>query len=219
MNIYNVFQSELDKFVQRVMPNEKISRGIINSESFAFCAIANHLNIDLVIESGICNAGSTVIWAKYFLNMEPIIAIDVDIKQEAVDRLEPHNNVIIVHGNASVEMPSLIKKMPNARIALFIDGPKNARAVQLAKRCFEFPQVQLIGVHDMCKIFYGNQVCEGRKKMDEWSTESKFYTDEPEFVSLYKTLDGEDGLESNPKYVHDGIGYGPTVGLVWKGSL
>ena len=72
--LQNAFSACIGKFEKRVMPNTKISRGILNSEGFAFCALAEELGVDLIVESGVCNGGSTTILGKYFSKI-PIVSI------------------------------------------------------------------------------------------------------------------------------------------------
>lgn len=227
VSIYDMLGDELYQFRKRVMPNEKISKGILNSEAFAFCAFANFLGVEVIIESGVCYGGSTEIWCKYFtkrtmMNVFPVTAVDVDVLAEAIDRLKPYNNVELIGGDSIKILPEIISRITNAKIAVFIDGPKNSRGVELAKQCLAFPQVELVAVHDMCRIFHNNYPCDGRRCMDAWDV-SKFYTDDPIFIDDYKFLDGSFADKPIGKYTYNWEnskhGYGPTVGLAWKGTL
>jgi len=208
------------------MPNEKISKGILNSEAFAFCALSDFFKADLIIESGICNGGSTEIWCKYFtkrtmMNIPPVIAIDIDLLPKAINRLVSYNNIQLIKGDSTQIIPNIIKEITNANISVFIDGPKNQAGVKLAQICLEFPQVKLVAVHDMCRIFYNTQYCIGRQLIDKWSGVHKFYTDNSDFVFEYKKLDGSFADTPCDKYIYGSCtekqGYGPTLGLVWKG--
>jgi len=213
------------KFRKLVMPHDKISKGILNSEAFAFCAFADFFKVELIIESGVCYGGSTEIWCKYFkrtlLNTPPVVAVDLELLPEAIVRLTNYNNIRLIEGDSSYIIPQIISNITNADIAVFIDGPKNRRGVELAQQCLEFPQVKLVGVHDMCRIFHNKRRCDGRQYMDAWNV-SKFYTDDLLFVNDYKYLDGAFAETPCEKYIYDcqgtKLGYGPTVGLAWKGE-
>jgi len=227
ISVYDMLGDALYEFRKRVMPNEKISKGILNSEAFAFCAFANFFQVELIIESGICYGGSTEIWCKYFtkrtmMNVPPVTAVDVKLLPEAVARLSKYLNIQVMEGNSNQIIPEMIERITNSSIAVFIDGPKNRRGVELAKQCLAFPQVKLVAVHDMCRVFHNNYQCDGRQHMDQWDI-SKFYTDDPVFVDDYKFLDGVFAEKPCSKYVYDyqntKLGYGPTVGLAWKGAL
>jgi len=226
--VNKIFQVYETKFQKKVMPNEKISRGILNSEAFAFCALADYFKVDLVIESGICNGGSTEIWCKYFtkrtfLNINPVTAIDVKILPKAAIRLLSYrDHVTLVEANSVLYIPKMISQITNGTIAVFIDGPKNRIGVELAQKCLSFPQVKLVAIHDMCCVFYNSQRCIGRQYMDQWKGVEKFYTDNPEFIYTYKKLDGSFADIPHEKYIYGPPekrrGYGPTVGLAWKGK-
>ena len=221
--IYKILAGYYPKFKKKVMPHKKISKGILNSEAFAFCALANYFQVDLIIESGIYNGGSTEVWCKYFtrrtfMNITPVTSFDVKILPEAVTRLLPYSNITMTEGDSIKEIPEMINSITNGTIAVFIDGPKNKRGVALAYMCLQFPQVKLVAVHDMCRIFYNQIPCIGRDLMDAMPGVDKFYTDHPEFVNQYKKLDGNFADTPCEKYTYDSGGYGPTLGLAWKGA-
>ena len=120
------------------MPNKKLSRGIMNSEGFAFCALADYYDIDMVIESGICNGGSTIIWGKWFRGEIPIISLDLKVKFEAAVRTCMFKNVLLRQDDSINIIPKILEMFPDYKIALFIDGPKNERAINLAIKCIEY---------------------------------------------------------------------------------
>ena len=217
MNALDAIRGKIDKFNSRVMPNCKLSRGILNSEGFAFCALADHLKADLIVESGICNGGSTTIIGKYFTEI-PIISMDINTKMEAVVRTSIFHNVTLMNGDSENMLPQIIDTFKDKRIAILIDGPKGERAVNLASKCMSSSNVVMAGVHDLYRRLYG------KKKQDRVIFDNlnidKFVTDDETFVKEFGGLNvNNDGTPytKSDKYCSDGKGYGPVLGLMLKG--
>ena len=216
----DIFNKRISKFEQRVMPNTKIPRGILNSEGFAFCALAEQLGADLIVESGVCNGGSTTILGKYF-NDIPIISTDVTTKLEAIVRTSIFHNVTIVTGDSNVLLPKICKIFTDKkRIAILIDGPKGVNAITLASKCFNFDNVVMVGMHDMFKSLYG-QLKQDRILFDNLQIDggNKFVTDDADFVANYGYLNSSDENPRHEKYhcARHG-GYGPCIGFMMKGQ-
>jgi hypothetical protein len=207
------FQSYLKSFTSKVMQsNNRIARGILNSEGFAFCALAEFLDIDFIIESGVCNAGSTVIWAKYFSNI-PIVAIDIALTSTAAIRTCLYHNITLIQADSRKVISEIIHNFSDQKFAIFIDGPKGDRAIKLAVSLFDKPQVQLIGIHDLYQRLY-NQVFPARQLFNSLPYK-KFCTDDAEFIEEFSFLDNDKDGNSYPKPDKYSL-YGPTMGLIYK---
>lgn len=216
-----VFEKTIKHFEHRVMPYERLAKGILNSEAFAFLAFCELFNIDMIIESGICNGTSTEIWAKYYRNYPNVIihAIDKKILPETRERLSRYA-LHLIEGNSLQETPKLVTEFPFRRIAIFIDGPKQDTAINLGIIHLNTKQVCLIGVHDLHKSTY-SKLTGARAYFDKMANNrTSFTTDTPWFVEKYGYLDNDRGkpyIGLSPKYCCEKYGgYGPTVGLLMK---
>lgn len=180
------FRDYEKSYIQRALPIKYLSRGILASEGFAFCGLSDYLDIDMIIESGVYNGLSTFIWAKYFKDIQ-IISIDKEIRDVAVNNLKSFNNIELCNGSSVKLLPLLIKNNADKKIAVFIDGPKGAKAIKLGRQCFEYPNVKLVGVHDV------NKLCGGRMNPTRIFAggvkEISFYTDDSKFVDDFKYMD------------------------------
>ncbi len=197
----------INRFKNRVLPISYIKNGILLWEGFAFCALLDLFNIDMIIESGIAGGRSTEIFARYFKG--PIIAIDnadyYGLKRfnETKLRLSRYQNVSCLNTDSIFAMPKLISQNPNKSIALFIDGPKGLKAIRLSQRCFAFSNVKFVGIHDQCKDSY--------HQMDRWE-KTFFYTDSHWFIEKYSHLDRDLSDQSLQKELNDNPN-GPGVGF------
>ena len=216
MNEYmEVFKNKIETFENRVMPNSKLSRGILNTEGFAFCALAGYLGADLIIESGVCNGGSTTIIGKYFTDI-PIVSVDITTKMEVIVRTSIFHNVTLINGDGNVLLPQAVDVFKDKRIAILIDGPKGINALSLAGRCFDKENVVLVGVHDLFKGLYGKQK-KDRMMFDNLNLK-KFTTDDEDFVKEYEYLNaGLDDPRHDKYYSAELGGYGPVIGFMLKG--
>lgn len=215
INIETTLQGMINRYSKKVLPNQKITRGILNSEGFIFCALCDYLKVDMILESGVGNAGSMTIWGKYFSNQViSIVGIDLDISSTAAIRTCIYTRIILMEGDAKKIIPEIIQNFPEKTIGIFIDGPKSERAIKLAKTCYEYKNVSVIGIHDMFEKLYGDdKLCHGRKLFNNWEVQ-KFCTDVDWFIRKYSFLDMQNGQAySQPEKYSK---YGPTVGVVWK---
>lgn len=223
----NIFSNSIEKFKNSVLPVEWVPRGILMSEGFAVCAIADYTKVDLIIESGIFNGKSTVIWSKYFSKINvPVIAVDLVVREKAKENLKSfisNNQLTVLTGNGITLLPELIKQNSDKKIGLFIDGPKSYEAVDLAKVCFSLGNnVIFSAFHD------SNKASTTRDYLDKWNAE-KFYTDDDDFVAKYSFLDAdeshydiEQNLQWTPyKILPDrsmGGSYGMTMCIAFNGG-
>ena len=127
--------------------------GIILSEGFSFCVMCNIYNIDVIIESGTGGGISTGIFAQYF-NNKKIITIDncgtygKGVFDLAKKRLAKFKNIVFIKGEAEKKIGKIVNDNRSLNMALFLDGPKGKKAVELAKTCFQCHNVKV--VHKKC---------------------------------------------------------------------
>jgi hypothetical protein len=198
-------------------------RSILMSEAFAFCGIGDLFDVDIVFESGIWLGRSTEIFAKYFAPKK-VIAVDVNLKKAAVERLREYKNLSLIQGEGPEYIESFIKDSTVKRAGIFIDGPKESRAVDCAEALLKLKNVSFVAVHDAHK----SKV----KRMLLGLNRPLFFTCEKWFLEKYSKLDkGESqwdegqGLKWIPyhliskdnKVVRDYESYGATIGFVLKG--
>jgi len=217
------------EFIENVLPLEYFSRGILASEGFCFCAFSKFFEVDLILESGVYNGLSTTIWSKFFRNI-PIIAIDKNLREDAIQRFKLVGNVQLKEGDSENLLPILIKENSEKRIAIFIDGPKKLSAIILASKCLEFENVVLVGIHDLCKKSNG-LISKTREFLDK-SKLIDFYTDDLEFIKRYSFMDSTENFIGNGDeelYWQPGgnvsklcgrvpsfEGHGPTIGFILR---
>lgn len=213
-----------EEFVRKVLPINFLPKGIIPSEGFAFCALSKSLSIEMILESGVCNGMSTLMWSKFF-QTTPIIAVDKSLPKSTTNRFGLVSNVQLLAGKGENLLPSLIQKNSQKKIAIFIDGPKGMNAVNLAKRCLEFSNVCMVGVHDVHKISVGKP-CKVRQFLDDTKA-IDFYTDDLEFVEKYSFMDELKNcigqihwkpgwIKSGESWIQSLGNYAPTIGFMLK---
>lgn len=202
-----------------------VSRGILMSEGFAVCVAMDLYNIDMLLESGICNGHSTQIWANYNESIS-IKAFDHKLKLSTKNRLSHLKNISMESGNSMVMIPEAVRNNKDKKIGVFIDGPKGLKALELVEECYKYNNVVFVGAHDF-GIVHGLRA--DYNKMINRLEAKSFFSDEEWFVNAYRDLD------SNETHKHDNgqswmpynrisrngvvsdIGsYGPTVGIIFK---
>lgn len=172
----------ISSFEQKVFPITDLPHAIAPMDAFAFCAMGDMIDVDMIIESGLGWGASTEIWSKYF--NKPVFSIDSlqmygrETFEEIKARLKPYSNIVILEGDSFGVIPKLILGLKkNIKIGLYIDGPKSKMAVLLAQKCFMFPRVKFVGIHS--RVNY--------HEMDFWD-KTVFYADAPWFVKEYSYL-------------------------------
>lgn len=216
------------KFMERAGNVPWQERSILMSEAFAFCAIGDLFDIDVIIESGIYLGRSTEIWANYFSD-KSIYAIDCKLKQEAVERLKGYNNVILIEGDGFELLKQLSAKLAPRRIGIFMDGPKGCKALRFGLDISKHQNVEFFALHDVHKMKRGKR--SEVRELFEILTASAFFTDEKWFVDNYSEIDknesnwdGQQGLIWMPfKLIskdgnHNRVlgSYGPTIGFAFN---
>jgi hypothetical protein len=169
----------IDRFVVVAAEVPRMPRGVLLSEALAFCAATELCGAKAIVESGIYNGRSTEIWARFFPLM-PITAIDKNISISARTRLLPLDNLALVESDSHEVLLPLVRDF--GRVAVFIDGPKDHEALDLALACMEQDNVVLAAVHDI------SVNTKARARLDEMTT-PKFISDEQWFVNEYAWLD------------------------------
>jgi len=193
---------------QKAIENQSYQdKGIFFSEGLAFCALADLLKINLILESGIFGGMSTEIFARYF--HFPIIGIDrcdygIEAFRATRERLSKYTHVSLIQGDSTREMGKTLKKNRGRRVGILIDGPKGLSAIQLAQSALQHDEVAFIGIHDM-------GVKADNHLMDSWDN-TVFYTDESWFRDLYGNLD-----KDIPKLNEYPLG--PVIGFAVHPSL
>lgn len=155
MNKYlKICETYLDEFKNKVLPMDYLNYCITIMEGFSFCMMAKYFDINMIIESGTAEGMSTEIWGRYF--DFPIFSIDSteyygqELFNNTKERLSRYPNIKCLKGDSNIIMPDIISKNTNNKIALFLDGPKSGKAVILGEKCFKYPNVPFLGIHDAC---------------------------------------------------------------------
>lgn len=187
-NIVQQAAESIASFRQLVGSVEWTPRGILTSEGFAFCAMADLCKIDTVIESGIYSGRSTEIFARYLPNAR-IIGVDWQINPHTRERLSRYG-VELIEGNATTRVVGELAKLKNRRTGIFIDGPKDDAAIELARACMRHEAVQFVGIHDMARLL--NSKPHKARSILESLGGVQWYTDVEWFVEAYSYLDEDD---------------------------
>ncbi len=198
-------------------------RSILMSEAFAFCAIGDLFDVDIVFESGIWLGRSTEIFAKYFAPKK-VIAVDVSLKGAAVERLKEYDNLTLIQGDGPAEIKRILRNPKIKRAGIIIDGPKESQAVDCAAELLKLENVSFVAVHDAYKSKVKQRLINLKRSL--------FFTCEKWFLEKYSKLDRKESQwdkEQNmrwvPHWLISGKGkpfnrqlgdYGPTVGFVFK---
>lgn len=212
----------LPKFLERGNKVPWQARSILLSEAFAFCAMGDLFGIDVVLESGIWLGRSTEIFAIYFAPKR-VIAIDISLKKVAVERLEQYDNLNLLQGESPIHIPELLKNPEFRKVGIFIDGPKEERAIKLASECLTHSKVLFVALHDTHKSKIKRRLRSLGYPL--------FFTDEEWFLKKYSRMDRDESQwdeEQRMKWVPYYIvskdkkparvleSYGMTIGFIIK---
>jgi len=216
-------EKSLPKFLETGFKVPWQDRSILMSEAFAFCSIGDLFDIDIVLESGIWLGRSTEIFASYFAPKR-VVAVDVSLKRVAVERLEKYDNLTLIQGDGSNQIKNILKDSKIKRAGIFIDGPKESRAVKFAEEFLAYENVSFVGVHDAHK----SKV----KRMLILLERPLFFTCEKWFLKKYSKLDRNESqwdeeqdkkwiphwiISKKDKNTNRNLGdYGCTIGFVFN---
>lgn len=222
--IANQCIKSLPIFIKRVANVPWRDRSILLSEAFAFCAIGDLFNIDVVLESGVGFGRSTEIWANYFASKK-VFAVDCELKNEVIIRLKHYSNLTLIKGDGSIILNDLLGRLGNFKIGIFMDGPKGERAVNFGRKVLTYNNVQFFALHDVCKI---------KKKARTYFKElgrNLFFTEEKWFIEKYSKIDRNESnwdesqklrwipfglLKKEGNKIRNLGSYGPTIGFVFN---
>lgn len=210
-------------------------RSILKSEGLAVCAMADLYGIDLLIESGICNGRSTEMWCRYFgdsleAHTFDIYAIDWELKSDVRKRLQRHR-IQLCRGDVHNFVHELMGQSLR-RIGVFIDGPKDQAAVDLAIKCMSYEAVQFVGVHDAPLLSTSKRGRLGSTRAElelpghrySWATDADWFVDLAYRLDIGEShIDTEQGTKWTP-YCRNEIhkppvplgSYGYTVAFLAK---
>lgn len=217
-------EKSFPKFMEKAVNVPWQQRSILLSEAFAFCAMCDLFDIDIIMESGIYLGRSTEIWANYFPD-KPIYAVDRELREGIIERLKKYNNITLIGGDGLTVLNHLLEKFANQKIGILMDGPKGKVAVDWGKEVLSQQGVKFFALHDLSK---------SKKATRDYFiglNKGKFFTDEKWFVDKYSGIDKNEskwdeqqGMMWIPfRYVskdvkHDRIleSYGPTIGFAFN---
>jgi len=190
----------LDVF-PKVLDGPGYGGAIIYSEGYAICSLVEFFKVNKIIESGICNGGSTRMLYSYFKDKDvSMISIERDkIRDDLINDLS--SKVTFARGLSQEVIPKALEtetKVKDARIGVVLDGPKREAAIKLANQCLQYPEVKFVLIHDMCKKNkerYGNELVPARLKMENMPN-ALFFTDSDWYVDTFKHLDINKGFET-----------------------
>ena len=212
----------LPKFMETGSNVSWQERSILMSEAFAFCGIGDLFDIDVIFESGVWLGRSTEIFARFFAPKK-VFAVDVTLKKATVERLEEYNNLSLIQGDGPGYIGSFLRDSTFKRAGVFIDGPKESRAVLCAAELLKLENVSFVAVHDAHKSKVKRMLINLKRPL--------FFTCEKWFLEKYRHLDKEEsqmdkeqGLKWIPNYfvskdnkhIKALESYGMTIGFVFQ---
>jgi len=216
----------LPRFVEKCLPVPFLPRGILTSEAFAVCAMADYLGVDTIIESGVYDGRSTMFWTLWFGVTQ---SIEVSPRQDLQGRIR---GAVLRIGDAERILPNLIEP-DMGPTCIFFDGPKGTKAMAIADKCFENPQVRFVGIHDMHRMRKG--ACNPDREATKTWGRQMWFTDVPWFRLIAGPLDADyvgrldegQNLRWFPGLYRDADGlvvrqlgsYGPTVGFATREKI
>lgn len=162
-------------------------RGILNSEMLAACAACERLGVDVVIESGRCRGQSTLILARYFAGSRTrIISVELERGPDAEfaeRRLAPFPHVELLYGDGTRVIPERLRAMPDARVAILLDGPKGMPAVRFLDA--------VLPEHENVVAAFLHDTRPGTPQRAALEDESRrvFFTNDEEYVRAFTALD------------------------------
>jgi len=129
---------------------------IFFTEALVLFTLAKKYNIEHFIESGVYRGGSTSLWCRVFPNIQ---LHSIDYVQEGLSPRKKWNavsstltsmysNIEFIEGNGNVEVIKLIESLPDKRIGVFIDGPKDEEGLALAEAAIGYENVMFSSLHD-----------------------------------------------------------------------
>lgn len=151
------------------------SNSVFFSEAFALYSLAKKYKIDILIESGVYRGGSTSVWGRTLSNLE---IFSVDYVKEGLNprqkwdgvrsTLGPlYPNITFIEGDGNKVLPEIIEKNTNKKIGVFVDGPKDEKGLNLAKKCLSYDNVCFSSLHDYTSNDYFHTRLDEFRKITE----------------------------------------------------
>ena len=149
-------------FATQVMSSMQYrSTGVFFSEALALVAAVELVGATHLIESGTAKGQSTEILARHFNYTGrglKITTIDRDtlyhLYTQTKERLAAWPSVTAIRGDSFVEVPRLLNGLPpEARVVVFVDGPKGELGLKLATAAMLHPQAALVALHDTARVW------------------------------------------------------------------
>lgn len=129
---------------------------IFFSEALVLYTLAKKYKITHFIESGVYRGGSTSLWCRVFPNIR-LHSIDY-VKEGLNPRMKwnavsttlssMYSNIEFIEGDGNLEVIKMIEKLPNEKVGVFIDGPKDAMGLSLAEKVIGYDNVMFSSLHD-----------------------------------------------------------------------
>jgi len=181
------------------------NRGILPSEGLALMAAAELAGVDVVIESGTASGASTEMLARHLQGRDvDIFTIDSDksgydkrlhLIRDACERLKKYPRVACVKGDSNKEIPRLLGEHQGKRIGIFVDGPKQEKAVKLCTKSLAHPAAPAFcAIHDIAMMHKNNARIKAKQgKINKEIKEMPRHllsTDERWYRSKYAAMDG-----------------------------
>ena len=172
-------------------------KGIFPSEGYLLALLHTLTKGEFIIESGVKNGGSTEIWLRALRC--PVYSIDhAPIKKYVLDRLqfiagEFFSSFTFIPADAFDAIIYLDdKKTFNRSGTLFIDGPKNQEAIDLANHAVENcteTKFNLIAIHDyqddLSKIEGYHRIVKSRDIYTKWDNKQIDSCVIPPYIGKY----------------------------------
>lgn len=138
----------INSFVEKLSNMNYLENSMFNSEIYLLYSIAKQMKLNMVIESGLDNGGST----EKLLNLIEFQYIGIDINPNcsfiSSNRYKNYSNFEFNNGNSIEILPTLVEKNKDKNILIIIDGPKSREAIELKNKLLNYDHVKIIAVHD-----------------------------------------------------------------------
>ncbi|CAJ1421445.1 unnamed protein product [Effrenium voratum] len=168
---------------------------VLPSEAALFRALAELQGVQVIVESGVGNGGSTraaCAWA-HAMPGRRVVALERALKDSTARALAgPCRGVLELRpGDAFSDLDGALQSASsgNASVALLLDGPKGRVAVRMAEEALRrFPQLRVAAIHDVPRLDGRYRDAAGRHLTRVAMEESpclQIFSDEPWYVANY----------------------------------
>lgn len=116
-------------------------KGMFYSEVFLFLQACARQEVQIIIESGVKLGMSTALLRAGFDG--ELISIEISGAPPAIEGVD------FIQGDSRKVIPRVLAESIGSRIAILIDGPKGAAALDMMWDLMCWPSIRLIGIHDL----------------------------------------------------------------------